>query len=45
MLGVGAIPARWLEQLDLRSEIEALADDLLTGYRDDEAWLRRYPPV
>lgn len=43
MLGEDAIPRRWLEQLELRDEIAALADDLAVGYRDDEAWGARYP--
>lgn len=43
MLGVEAIPERWLERLELRDEITALADDLVTGYRDDEGWWDRYP--
>jgi ADP-ribosylglycohydrolase len=42
-LGVSAIPARWLDCLELRPEIEALADDMLTWFRDDEAWWARYP--
>ena len=43
MLGVEAIPERWLASLELRDEITALADDLLTGYRNDDAWRHRYP--
>jgi len=46
--GADAIPARWLEPLELRDEITAIADDLL-GVRDgtldmesDETW-NRYP--
>lgn len=42
LLGVQAIPERWLESLELRAEITVLADDLLVGYRDDEAWWERY---
>lgn len=41
--GVEAIPRRWLDKLELREEIEAVADDMLTWFRDDEAWWRRYP--
>jgi ADP-ribosylglycohydrolase len=43
LLGVQAIPDRWLSQLELRREIERLADDLLTWFRPDEAWLEDYP--
>jgi ADP-ribosylglycohydrolase len=42
-LGISAIPARWLDCRELRPEIEALADDMLTWFRDDEAWWARYP--
>jgi len=43
LLGVEAIPARWLEALELREEITTVADDLLIGFCDDEAWWARYP--
>lgn len=43
LLGEGAIPQRWLGKLELRREIECMADDLLTGYHDDDAWRARYP--
>ena len=42
-LGEAAIPERWLDALELREEIVALADDLVTGFRDDDAWYARYP--
>ena len=45
LLGIDAIPASWLERLELRAEIEALADDLVTQYRDDPEWRERYPPA
>lgn len=41
--GVGAIPERWLAQLELREEIGTIADDLVTGWSADEAWWTRYP--
>jgi ADP-ribosylglycohydrolase len=44
LLGRDAIPARWLEALELRAAIEQLAADLATGYEPTEAWRRRYPP-
>jgi ADP-ribosylglycohydrolase len=43
MLGEGAIPSRWLAQLELRDVIASVADDLVVGYRDDEEWWARYP--
>jgi hypothetical protein len=43
MLGADAIPQRWIDALELRDEIETLAEDLLTGYEDTETWLTRYP--
>jgi ADP-ribosylglycohydrolase len=41
--GESAIPRRWLDKLELRREIEAIAVDLLTDARTDEAWRNRYP--
>jgi len=43
LLGAEAIPARWLDALELRGAIEALADDLVAGYRPGDAWRARYP--
>ncbi|MEJ7811441.1 MAG: ADP-ribosylglycohydrolase family protein [Gemmatimonadaceae bacterium] len=43
LLGAGAIPERWREGVELRTEIETLADDLLVGFRDDEEWWEKYP--
>ena len=48
LYGEAAIPARWLDQLELRDEIVAIAGDL-AGVRDDtldlesDAVLERYP--
>ena len=52
-LGTGAIPARWLEPLELREEITAMADDLwecggwdldwVAQGRDEERVWERYP--
>ncbi len=42
-LGAGAIPARWLDGLELREVVEQVAADLGVGYRDDDAWRARYP--
>jgi ADP-ribosylglycohydrolase len=43
MLGLEALPARWLDRLELRREIEALAGDVHTGFDDSDAWSKRYP--
>jgi ADP-ribosylglycohydrolase len=42
-LGQGAIPARWLEQLELRDVIEQVAADLVTQFEETDEWWRRYP--
>lgn len=44
LLGVEAIPERWLEPLELRNEIAELAADMRREYGDDEAWYAKYPP-
>ena len=41
-LGVGAIPDHWLSVLELRAELEVLAEDLLTGFSENAAWADRY---
>ena len=41
--GVDAIPRRWLDQLELRTEIETVADDMLIWFRDYEGWWGKYP--
>lgn len=43
LLGADAIPPRWLGQLELREEIEAIANDLLVQYQPGDAWWDRYP--
>ena len=43
LLGKSSIPARWLERLELREEIETLAADLLVRYEDGDAWWWKYP--
>jgi ADP-ribosylglycohydrolase len=42
-LGLEAIPPAWLAQLELRPEIQQIADDLCALYSPDDAWLARYP--
>ena len=46
--GVEAVPARWLDQLELRAEIEQLARDVIHEFHGragpiTEAWWARYP--
>ncbi|MCW5978577.1 MAG: ADP-ribosylglycohydrolase family protein [Bryobacteraceae bacterium] len=43
LLGTIGVPSTWLEELELREEIASLAGDLLTRFRDDDAWRARYP--
>src|SRR5262249_53118239 len=42
-LGAVAIPEKWLVELELRAEIEAMAGDLFKRFEDTDAWLKRYP--
>ena len=42
-LGVEAIPAPWLEALELREVIERVAEDLVTGVVGMENAEERYP--
>jgi ADP-ribosylglycohydrolase len=42
-LGVGSIHEKWLAELELRAEIEAMAGDLFKRFEDTDAWLVRYP--
>ena len=41
--GVMAIPTEWIEHLELRDEIAALAEDLHAKFRDDDEWFAKYP--
>lgn len=41
--GVGAVPSRWLDGLELRAEIETVASDLLHRYSESGVWQERYP--
>ncbi|HEX5083223.1 MAG TPA: hypothetical protein VFY40_14350, partial [Blastocatellia bacterium] len=38
-----SLPEKWLAELELRAEIEAVAGDLLKRSEDTDAWRRRYP--
>jgi hypothetical protein len=37
------LPARWLEPLELRDEIDAIADDLAVHYQSGHEWWQKYP--
>jgi len=43
LLGVSAIPKRYLDRLELRDTIKDIADDLYTGFKDTDEWWDRYP--
>src|SRR5215475_7054799 len=43
MSGVGAIPGKWLAELELRAEIESVAGDLFKRFEDTDDWRHRYP--
>lgn len=43
--GVGAIPQRWLEPLELREVIKDTSRDLLIGFRTGSDWFERYPGI
>ena len=42
-LGASAIPAKWIDQLELNELIQEMAVDLFIGFRDDDAWWAKYP--
>lgn len=42
-LGFVGLPPEWEDKIELRDEILQVADDLLTGYREDQDWWSRYP--
>jgi len=43
MLGASAIPAKWVDELELNELIQEMAVDLFFGFRDDDAWWARCP--
>lgn len=45
MHGTKVIPPRWLAQLELRTVIEQMADDLAAEYQPGPEWQHRYPPL
>lgn len=42
-LGKESIPSSWLANLELASETEELAHDLLTGWQEGRGWQEKYP--
>jgi ADP-ribosylglycohydrolase/protein-tyrosine phosphatase len=43
LLGEGAIPQSWLNDLELRDVIEEIAEDLFVTYRYEDEWYAKYP--
>lgn len=43
LLGVEAIDPKYIQVLDMKKEVEQMAQDLYTRYVDDEEWCKRYP--
>jgi len=43
MQGRAAIPAPWLEELELNAVIEEIAGDLFVLYDDGDHWQKKYP--
>jgi len=43
LLGDGAIPQSWLNELELRDVIEEIAEDLFVTYRYGDEWYAKYP--
>jgi ADP-ribosylglycohydrolase len=44
LLGEGAIPAKWLNGLELQEVIRQVGEDLCDTFQGTAAWLKRYPP-
>ncbi len=42
-LGIDAIPALWVQNVEFADVLTEIANDLLTGYRDTEEWSQKYP--
>ncbi len=42
LLGKDAIPAGWLERLQMHNEIEEISRDLLAGFEDNGSWWEKY---
>lgn len=42
-LGLGGLPADWMEIIELKGVLLEIADDLLARYREGPEWRERYP--
>jgi ADP-ribosylglycohydrolase len=45
LLGEEALPAAWLNQLELHEVVRQVGEDLFDTFQGTTAWLKRYPPV
>jgi ADP-ribosylglycohydrolase len=45
LLGEQAIPADWLEELELAEVIRQVGSDLFTAFEGTKQWLENYPPI
>ena len=45
LLGEQAIPAEWLDRLELHDVIRQVGEDLFDAFQGTAAWLKRYPPL
>jgi len=43
VLGAEGIPSKWLDDLELRTEIETAGRDLHTRFDESDDWSNRYP--
>ncbi len=42
-LGIEKIDEDWIKKVELNKEIEEIAEDLYTGYKDTTEWVAKYP--
>ena len=45
LLGEEAIPAAWLNRLELHDVVRQVGEDLFDAFQGTAAWLKRYPPA
>ena len=45
LLGEQAIPATWLDRLELHDVVRQVGEDLFDAFQGTAAWLKRYPPL
>lgn len=43
LLGAHALPADWLDALELKDVITQISNDLVTGFQDTQPWWDKYP--